>query len=72
MIDASARSVELANFPLAIVATILALLPITVVTVSVRIFVRLNDRGLGVDDALLLGGMVRRILFPDGSIDTYA
>ena len=63
MIDTSARSVELADFPLAIVVTILALLPITVFTVSVRIFVRLTDRGLGLDDGLLLGGMVRQISY---------
>ncbi|KXJ88364.1 hypothetical protein Micbo1qcDRAFT_178000 [Microdochium bolleyi] len=61
MIDADARSVQLGDFPLAIAVITLALLPFAVGTVSIRTAVRVRDGSFGLDDGLLLAGVVAYI-----------
>ncbi|KAJ1328257.1 hypothetical protein MN608_07593 [Microdochium nivale] len=70
MIDADIRLAKMEGFPLAIFATILALLPLAVGAVGIRIAVRVRDGGLGLDDGLLLAGAITYVA--DIGIAAYA
>lgn len=58
MIAPEVRHVDLVGFPLIITTVIYALLPFAVISVAIRTFVRVRDGGFGLDDGLLLAGLV--------------
>lgn len=59
MIDATATSIPLSGLALAIFATSAVCLVLSAITVSLRFYVRLHDGALGLDDGLILAGLVR-------------
>lgn len=61
MIDATATSIPLTGLALTIFATSAVCLVLSAITVSLRFWVRLQDGALGLDDALIVAGLVRYI-----------
>lgn len=58
MIQESARAVELQGFPLAIISTILVFVVLASISVAIRTIVRIGDNIFGLDDWLLVAGLV--------------
>lgn len=58
MADASARTAVLEGFPLSITIVISAFLVFAILSVGVRSYVRVVDNVFGVDDGLMLAGLV--------------
>lgn len=64
MIDATATSIPLTGLALALFATSAVCLVLSAITVSLRLYARLQDSALGLDDGLILAGLVRLIPQP--------
>ncbi|TID27089.1 hypothetical protein E2P81_ATG01539 [Venturia nashicola] len=58
MIEATATSIPLTGLALAIFATSAVCLVLSVITVSLRLYVRMHDSTLGLDDGLILSGLL--------------
>lgn len=58
MADASAQSVVLEEFPLLIIVIISIFLVFAVSSVGIRTYMRLADQVFGLDDGLILAGLV--------------
>ncbi|KAE9990904.1 hypothetical protein EG327_000785 [Venturia inaequalis] len=58
MIDATATSIPLTGLALALFATSAVCLVLSAITVSLRLYARLQDSALGLDDGLILAGLV--------------
>lgn len=58
MADESARTAVLEGFPLSITIVISAFLVLAVLSVGIRSYVRAFDNVFGVDDGLILAGLV--------------
>jgi uncharacterized membrane protein HdeD (DUF308 family) len=59
MIDENVRSVTLQGFPLATTVVILVCVGLAAIAVGIRSMVRLSDNTFGLDDWLIVSGMVR-------------
>ncbi|QDS69319.1 hypothetical protein FKW77_003268 [Venturia effusa] len=58
MIDATATSIPLSGLSLAIFVTSAVCLVLSAITVSLRLYIRLHDTALGLDDGLILAGLL--------------
>ncbi|EXM17944.1 hypothetical protein RAB80_005470 [Fusarium oxysporum f. sp. vasinfectum] len=58
MIDENARAVVLEGFPLTMTVLILVFLGLAVITVGIRTMVRMTDDTFGIDDWLIVAGLV--------------
>jgi hypothetical protein len=61
MVDENLRAVTLQGFPLATTVVILVCVCLAAIAVGIRSMVRLSDKTFGLDDWLIVGGMVRTI-----------
>lgn len=59
MIDAGVRSISPTGLALAILLASVACLTISVLAVGLRVYLRLADGVFGIDDALIVAGLVR-------------
>lgn len=60
MVDENLRAVTLQGFPLATTVVVLVCVCLAAIAVGIRSMVRLNDKTFGLDDWLIVGGMVRK------------
>ena len=63
MIDENARAVVLEGFPLTMTVLILVFLGLAVITVGIRTMVRVTDDTFGIDDWLIVAGLVSAFSF---------
>lgn len=63
MIDENARAVVLEGFPLTMTVLILVFLGLAVITVGIRTMVRVTDDTFGIDDWLIVVGLVSAFSF---------
>lgn len=59
--DENATSIPLSGLALAIFAISAGCLILSAIMVSMRLFVRMHDNTLGLDDGLILAGLVRHV-----------
>jgi len=63
MIDENARAVVLEGFPLTMTVLILVFLGLAVIMVRIRTMVRVTDETFGIDDWLIVAGLVSAFSF---------
>lgn len=63
MIDENARAVVLEGFPLTMTVLVLVFLGLAVITVGIRTMVRVTDDTFGIDDWLIVAGLVSALSF---------